>query len=246
MIRPRRYLFAACSTFTLVMASLVLSPSTSAQADDFCAYEDRTPPIITGFGPATVTLGTRGKPVTFSVEAKDDCGVSGWSIDTPERLLFFVYKQSPRDTVVPFRNRNAGSTAANVWVHDQAYNVANRQFTFQLLRETRWRHTRVTPKRVDVGDRVRIRGTLQRADWEKDAYVSFGGSTERATVQFRARGTEKWISVKTVDFTARTGRISTPLTVGGEVARDGWYRLRFAGTATSSSSVSAPEYVAVR
>ena len=51
--------------------------------------------------------------------------------------------------------------------------------------------------------------------------------------------------MKTVDF-ASTGRISTQVTVKREVARDGWYRLHFAGTANSSESVSAPDYVDVR
>ncbi len=246
MIRPRRYFLAVCSAFALVVASVVLGSPSAAQADSFCAYEDSAPPTITGFGPDTVTLGVRGKPVQFTVEAKDECGISGWSIDTPDRFLFFVYKQSPKDTVVPFRNRDAGPTAAVVWVHDQAYNVASRQLTFQLLRQTRWRNTNATPKRVEKGDRLRIKGTLQRADWEKDAYVRFGGSTERATVQFRARGTDTWISVKTADFTSRTGRFSTSVSVRDAVARDGWYRLHFAGTATSSASVSAPAYVDVR
>jgi hypothetical protein len=246
MVRPRQYFFAVCSAFALVVASLVLGSPTSAQADDFCAYEDLTPPAITGFGPDTVTVGIKGKPVEFSVQATDQCGISGWSIDTPDRFLFFVYKQSPKDTVVGFRNRDAGPTLTNVWVHDPAYNVANRQFTFQLLRQTGWRNLSAAPDRVDKGDRLTIRGTLQRADWEKQKYVPFGGSTERATVQFRAQGTENWISVKTVDFTAKTGRISTPVTVKGAVARDGWYRLQFAGSATSSSSVSAPDYVDVR
>ena len=246
MTRRRRYLLAVCAAFALTVASLVVGSPTRAQADDFCAYEDLAPPIITGFGPDTVTLGIKGKPVEFSVEAMDECGISGWSIDTPDRFLFFVYKQSPKDTVVPFRNRDAGPTAAIVWVHDQAYNVASRQLTFQLLRQTRWRNTNAAPERVDKGDRLRIKGTLQRADWERNAYVRFGGSTERATVQFKALGTDTWIPVKTVDFTSRIGRISTSVSVRGEVARDGWYRLHFAGTATSSASVSAPDYVDVR
>lgn len=246
MTRPRRHILAVCFAFALMVASLVLGSPTTAHADDFCAYEDATPPTITGFGPDTVTLGITSKPVKFSVDATDDCGISGWSIDTPDRFLFFVYKQSPKDKLVPFRNRDAGPTVADIWVQDQAYNVATRRLTFQLLRQTRWQNTKVAPQRVDKGDRVRVRGTLQRADWEKDAYVRFGGSTERATVQFKARDTDTWISVKTVDFTAKIGRISTPVTVRGDVARDGWYRLRFAGSATSSASVSTPEYVDVR
>jgi hypothetical protein len=246
MTRPRRLILAACSAFALLVASVVLSSPTTAHADDFCAYEDTTLPTITGFGPDTVTLGITSKPVRFTVDATDECGIAGWSIDTPDRFLFFVYKQSPKDRVFPFRNRDAGPTAADIWVQDQAYNIATRRLTFQLLRDTRWRDAAAVPDRVDEGGRVRIRGTLQRADWEKDAYVRFGGSTERATVQFKARGTETWVSVKTVDFSDRIGRISTPVSVRGELARDGWYRLRFAGSATSSASVSTPEYVDVR
>jgi hypothetical protein len=64
-------------------------------------------------------------------------------------------------------------------------------------------------------------------------------------VQFKARGSETWIPVKTVGFTS-TGRISTQVTVKREVAQDGWYRLHFAGTPTSSASASTPDFVDVQ
>jgi hypothetical protein len=245
MIRPRRYLLAVCSAFAILLTSLVVGSPVSAHADDLCAYEDVTPPTVTGFGPETVTLGIKSKPVEFSVAATDECGIAGWSLDTPDRFLFFVYKQSPKDRIVPYRNRDAGLTAADIWVQDPAYNTTTRRLTFQLLRHTRW-VTMSAPRRTEVGDRITIKGTLERADWEKREYVRFGSSTERATVQFKARDTDAWISVKTVDFTDRIGRISVPVTVKDVVARDGWYRLHFAGSATSSASVSKPDYVDVR
>ena len=128
---------------------------------------------------------------------------------------------------------------------DQASNVQVSRFLFQLLRQTRWRNVNVAPEPVDEGDRIRISGTLQRADWAREAYVRYGGSKQSATVEFKARGSSDWIAVKTVDFTA-TGRISTQVRVKREIARDGWYRLRFAGTTNSSPSISAPDYVEVR
>ena len=245
MTRQRRYLAAFGLAFTLLVAGLTIGSPSRASADDLCAIDDRTPPTITGFGPATVTLGLEAKPVQFSVQAEDECGVSGWSIDTPERFLFFVYQESPSDTVVPFRNKDAGLTAADVRVSDQAYNVELRRFTFQLLRQTRWQKMNAGPDPVKRGDRITIKGTLQRADWIKKVYVRYGGTAQKATVQFKARGSNNWVSVKTVEF-ASTGRISTQVTVKREVAQDGWYRLHFAGTANSSPSVSAPDYVAVR
>jgi hypothetical protein len=245
MTRHRRYLAALGLAFTLITAGLTLGSSSPAGANDLCAYEDRTPPAITGFGPTTVTLGLEPEPVKFSVQAQDECGISGWSIDTPERFLFFVYQESPSDTVVPFRNKDAGLTAADVRVSDQAYNVQKRRFTFQLLRQTRWQSANAGPEPVDKGARVTVKGTLQRADWIKKKYVRYGGTKQSATVQFKARGSNDWIPVKTVEF-ASTGRIKTQVTVKREVARDGWYRLHFAGTANSSPSASAPDYVDVR
>ena len=245
MIRHRRYAAGLGLAFTLLVTGLTLGSPSPVSADDLCAIEDRTPPTITGFGPTTVTLGLEAKPVQFTVQAKDDCGISGWSIDTPERFLFFVYQESPIDTVVPFRNKDAGLTAAHVRVSDQAYNVELRRFTFQLLRQTRWQKANAAPEPVKRGDRITIKGTLHRADWLKKKYVRYGGTAQQATVQFRARGSNDWIPVKTVEF-ASTGRISTQVTVKREVARDGWYRLHFAGTANSSPSVSAPDYVDVR
>jgi hypothetical protein len=52
-------------------------------------------------------------------------------------------------------------------------------------------------------------------------------------------------SGETVNFSAK-GRISTHVTVKREVACDGWYRLKFRGTANSSSAVSTPDFVDVR
>ena len=245
MTRQRRYLAAFGLAFTLLVAGLTLGSPSRAAADDLCTTEDQTPPTITDFRPGTVTLGLKPKPVQFSVEAEDECGISGWSIDTPERFLFFVYRESPSDTMVPFRNKDAGLTAVDVRVSDQAYNVQLRQFTFQLLRETRWKKINARSEPVERGDRITIKGTLQRADWIKKAYVRYGGTAQQATVQFKARGSNDWIPVKTVEFTS-TGRISTPVTVKREVAQDGWYRLHFAGTANSSPSASTPSYVEVR
>jgi hypothetical protein len=245
MTRHRRYLAALGLAFTLITAGLTLGSPSPARADDLCAYEDRTPPVITGFSPTTVTLGLEARPVQFFVQAQDECGVTGWSIDTPERFLFFVYRESPSDTMVPFRNKDAGLTAADVRVSDQAFNVQKRRFTFQLLRHTRWQISNAGPDPVDKGDRVTLRGTLQRADWIKKKYVRYGGTKQRATVQFKALGSNDWVPVKTVEFAA-TGRVKTQVTVKREVARDGWYRLHFAGTANSSPSVSAPDYVDVR
>ena len=245
MIRHRRYMAALGLALAILVAGPTLGSPSPASADNLCAYEDKIPPTITDFGPATVTLGLEAKPVQFSVQAEDACGISGWSVDPHERFLFFVYQQSPSDTMVPSRNKDAGLTAVDVRVSDQASNVQVRRFLFQLLRQTRWRDVDVAPEPVDEGDRILISGTLQRADWARKAFVRYGGKKQQATVEFRGRGSRDWIAVKTVEFGAN-GRISTRVRVKREIARDGWYRLRFAGTTNSSPSVSRSDYVEVR
>ena len=155
------------------------------------------------------------------------------------------HESSPKDTIYAFDNDDAGATAADVTVYDQAYNVQKRRFTFRLLRHTRWQAFNASPEPVRRGARVTIKATLQRADWDKGAYVRFGGSAQRATVQFKAKGGSSWINVKQVGFRS-TGQVSTQVTVKGSVARDGYYRVHFAGTAASSAAASAPDYVDVR
>ena len=113
--------------------------------------------------------------------------------------------------------------------NDPSFNVEKRRFPFKLLRHARWQSANVTPTRVSKGSRITIKATLLRADWDLDKYVRFGGADQRATIQFRPKTSDTYFNVKTVRFGA-TGRVSTQVTVKREVARDGYYRVRFGGT----------------
>lgn len=242
MTRTRRRLAALVATFALTMTALSLGQSDTARADDFCDYEDKKPPAIAALNPGVVTLGLEPQLVQFSIDTADECGTRGWSLDTPGKVLFFVYKEIPEDTLYPPANKNAGPIPVDVRAIDQAYNVQQRRLTLRLLRETRWQAGEMTSGPVDKGDRITLRGTLRRADWNTRTYVRYGGEKQQATVQFRAVGSDKWISVKTVKFSS-TGRISTQVTSKRELAGDGWYRLHFAATGNSGSATSAPDYV---
>lgn len=245
MTRTRRRLAALVATFALTMTALSLGQSDTARADDYCDYEDQKPPAIAALNPGVITLGLEPQLVQFSVDAADECGTRGWSLDTPGKVLFFVYQEIPEDTLYPPANKNAGPIPVDVRVIDQAYNLQKRRITLRLLRETRWQPGGTTSGPVDKGDRITIRATLRRADWNEKTYVRYGGHKQQATVQFRATGSEQWVPVKTVPFSS-TGRISTQVTAKRELAGDGWYRLYFGATANSGSATSAPDYVDVR
>lgn len=246
MSTPSRRLPALAATFALVVGGLTLGQQTVAQADDFCEYQDTTKPKIIGYAPTSVTIGLTSKLIGFSVKATDNCPIDDWYISTPDDYFFFVYKDNPKDTItVPYDNDDAGSTAADVTVYDQALNSEKRRFTFRLLRHTRWTSLNASPEPVKKGRDVTITASLQRADWDKDAYVRFGGSAQRATVQFKAKGSTTWTNVKRVGFTS-TGRVSTKLAAKGTTGRDGSYRIHIAGTSTYSTAVSKADYVDVR
>lgn len=246
MSTPIRRLPALAAIFALVVTGLTLGQQTVAKADDFCEYEDTTKPKIIGYAPTSVTIGLTSKLVPFSVKATDNCPIEGWDISTPDESLFYVYKDNPKETIyVPYDNDDAGSTAADVTAYDQAYNSETRRFTFRLLRHTRWASLNASPEPVKKGRDVTITASLQRADWEKDAYVPFGGSKQRATVQFKAKNSTTWTNVKRVGFTS-TGRVSTKLAASGTTGRDGSYRIHIAGTSTYNAAVSKADYVDVR
>lgn len=240
--RSRR-LPAVAATFALVVTGLAISQPTTARAAT--CDSDNTPPTISGYAPTSVTLGVNSKLVQFSIKASDPCGIEGWTLDTPDKLLFFVYDGSPKETMSSYANDDAGATAVDAEAYDSNFNVQKRRFTFRLLRHTRWQSFNAGPEPVRKGGRVTIKATLQRADWDKDAYVRFGGSAQTATVQFKAKGGSTWTHVKRVGFVS-TGQVSTQVRVKDVVARDGWYRVHFAGTAASSAAVTTPDYVDVR
>lgn len=90
--RSRR-LPAVAATFALVVTGLAISQPTTARAAT--CDSDNTPPTISGYAPTSVTLGVNSKLVQFSIKASDPCGIEGWTLDTPDKLLFFVYDGSP-------------------------------------------------------------------------------------------------------------------------------------------------------
>lgn len=234
---------ALAAALALAATGLTLSQPTAANAAD--CDSDSTPPTISGYAPTSVTLGVNSKLVRFSIKASDPCGIEGWSLDTPDKLIFFVYDGSPKETLYSYDNADAGATAVDAEAYDSNFNIEKRRFTFRLLRHTRWTSLNASPEPVRKGRDVTITASLQRADWEKDAYVRFGGSAQRATVQFKAKGGTKWTNVKRVGFTS-TGRVSTKLAARGTTGRDGSYRIHIAGSSTYSAATSKADYVDVK
>lgn len=233
---------ALLTTTAVAATTAVALTAPTARASDYCDWEDETFPRVTGYGPSTVVVGLDPVLVKFSVKASDECGIEDWMLSNDSVLAF---KSSPSDKVYGWLNSDAGSTYMDVMAADPAYNVTEKRFSFKLLRKTRWQSVNAGPEPVRKGAAVTVSGTLQRADWDAGVYRGYGSGGQRAAVQFKAKGTSTWTTVKTVSV-GKGSKVSTKVTVKGITARDGWYRLHFAGNGVSAASASATDFVDVR
>ncbi|MFC8435354.1 hypothetical protein [Streptomyces sp. NPDC057253] len=95
------------------------------------------------------------------------------------------------------------------------------------------------PEPVKKGATLTVTGKLTRADWENERYTGY--VSQKATLQFRAKGSNSYTTVKTV--TSGTGGALRTTT---KATKDGYYRYVFAGTTTTGSATAAGDYVDVR
>jgi hypothetical protein len=233
---------ALLTTTAVAATTAVAFTAPIASASDYCDWEDDTRPTVTGYSPTTVVVGLDPALVKFSVKASDECGIDDWIVSNDS---VFAYKSSPGDKVYGWWNSDAGSTYMDVMVADQAYNVTEKRFSFKLLRKTRWTSFNASPEPVRKGGTVTVTGTLQRADWDYGRYVGYGSGGKKAKVQFKKKGSSTWTTVKTVSI-GKGSKVSTKVSVKGTTARDGSYRLYFAGNSVSSTSASTSDYVDVK
>ena len=239
-MHARRLLLAALPAVltTTVLTGLGAAP---AHASDYCDYEDSTFPTVTGYSPSTVVVGVTPALVTFHVQAHDTCGIDDWSVSGAN---MFAYKQDPTDRIYGFSNSDAGTSYADVEVNDPAYNTTTKRFSFHLLRRATFKSSaNATPEPIRKGAYLTVRGTLSRADWDQDRYRGYG--SQRVQVQFSARGSGRWTTIKTVTA-AKSGLASTRVKVTGRTAKDGSYRLHYAGNGVTGSATSNADYVDVR
>ncbi|MFC8360564.1 hypothetical protein ACFUIY_11885 [Streptomyces griseorubiginosus] len=96
-----------------------------------------------------------------------------------------------------------------------------------------------TPEPVKKGATLTVTGKLTRVDWESSGYAGY--ASQKATLQFRAKGASGYTTLKTV--TSGTGGALKTTT---KATKDGYYRYVFAGTATTGAAKAAGDYVDVR
>jgi hypothetical protein len=96
-----------------------------------------------------------------------------------------------------------------------------------------------SPEPVKKGRTITVTGTLTRANWETVRYSGY--VSQKATLQFRAKDSNSYSTLKTV--TSGTGGALKTTTTA---TKDGYYRYVFAGTTTTGSATAAGDYVDVQ
>ncbi|MFF4352164.1 calcium-binding protein [Streptomyces sp. NPDC001530] len=97
-----------------------------------------------------------------------------------------------------------------------------------------------SPEPVRRGATLTVTGKLTRANWETGTYTGYG--TQKIALQFRKAGTSTYTTIKTVTADS-TGYVKTTTT---STTADGYWRLSYGGSATTSSVNATGDYVDVQ
>ncbi|WP_406477679.1 hypothetical protein [Streptomyces sp. NBC_01615] len=96
-----------------------------------------------------------------------------------------------------------------------------------------------TPEPVVKGKTLTVTGTLTRANWETSKYSGY--TSQSVALQFRAKGSDTYTTVKTVT-SGTAGALKTTV----KASADGYYRYKFAGTTTTGAKTAAGDFVDVK
>jgi hypothetical protein len=110
--------------------------------------------------------------------------------------------------------------------------------TITLLRQTKFgRSFDAAPEPVRKGKRIYVSATLSTADWNEGFWDEVDGKVQ---VQFKALGSKKWHTVKTVK--AKDGELDTAV----KAVRSGHWRAYHPEDEATGSSTSNSDYVKVK
>lgn len=86
---------------------------------------------------------------------------------------------------------------------------------------------------------ITVTGALTRANWETGKYSGY--VSQPAKLQFRAKGSSTYGTVKTVT-SGTGGALKTTV----KAAKDGYFRYVFAGTSTTAAATAAGDFIDVQ
>jgi len=190
-------------------------------------------------GPFTIDdpLSISGVAGNFAVQTEDEQG-------NPVSLqLSPTIPLSPR----MLRNSMAGKAkvaGAYAWGEEDPEDAeaAGTEMNLTLQRRATFgKSFNASPEPVKKGKKIKIKGTLGRINWNGAKNLKYVGFSNKAQIQFKASGTTKYVTIKTVTSTTK-GKINTTV----KANKSGTWRLYFGGLSTTSSAASHGDFVRVK
>jgi hypothetical protein len=190
-------------------------------------------------GPFTIDdpLNTSGVAGNFALQTEDEQG-------NPVSLqLSPTIPLSPRmlRNSMAGKDRVAGAFAWGQEDPDDAEFAGTEMDLTLQRRATFGKSFNASPEPVKKGKKIKIKGTLGRINWNGAKNLKYVGFSNKAQIQFKASGTSKYVTVKTVTSTKK-GKVNTTV----KANKSGAWRLYFAGLSTTSSATSHGDFVQVK
>ncbi|MEU1518769.1 calcium-binding protein [Streptomyces sp. NPDC005811] len=236
---------------------------TAAQAADGGAGNITIDKVVVNGGKPVVVGATKAVSFKVSVTASDDSGIaetsyiSAWG---PHPNYAQIWDDEITCVTVSARTSTCtgtltfdpqastgfvGNSATGTWrlatlvsAHDYDYIHRDAATTFKVQREARLT-ANASPEPVRKGRTLTVTGKLSRADWDTNTYRGY--ARQKVVLQYRKKNAATYTDVKTVTASS-TGSLKTTVTASA----DGYYRYRFAGTATTATVTSTGDFVDVR
>lgn len=190
-------------------------------------------------------LGTAETLKYFSVRTSSGCKPDTWKIKFDQDLVLDAATGVTGLKVDPTKltNADAGVGAVTISAKSKTSGAkrGTKNFKFYLQRRSAWGTTfNIGPEPAAAGDRLKVTGTLKRANWGDSP--SYGPYADREVkVQFKAAGKKTFVTIKTTT-TDEDGKVATTVTA----RKSGAWRLHYSGNTTTGVSDSALDRVPVR
>ncbi|KOV56015.1 hypothetical protein ADL00_27960 [Streptomyces sp. AS58] len=212
-------------------------------------------------GGKSIVFGTsRTESFTISVTASDDSGIKNGGFLQIEREKgdeYWTYHGAPsctasssttstcklhveleRDIDLP-RNALAGPWDVYVQLESKDGDYYGDVYGTHPVKRRSTLSVNASPEPVVKGRTITVTGKLARANWDK--YVYAGYTSQSVRLQFRAKNSSAYTTVKTVTSDAK-GNLRADV----KAAADGYWRWSFAGTSTTAALKAKGDFVDVR
>jgi hypothetical protein len=199
---------------------------------------------IKSFKPGKFVVADTDTTQTFSVKTTG-CRQKSWQAELRQGRTSFGVIATKAESVVTFDptlmdDTLAGKYELKITVTSTTNTKSSRTLPFNITRRSTFGTSfNMGPEPTTAGSTLKVVGQLKRVSWsETPKYVAYGKRSVQ--LQFKASGTKKFVSKKTL-ATDASGKIAATI----KVTKSGTWRLHYAGNTTTGPADSNTDAISV-